>query len=64
MVKYVRENLGANQIIMDPQAWNTRAIRCYEKAGFRKLKWLPNHELHEGQWRDCWLMVFPQEVEG
>lgn len=57
---YVRSNLRADKVVMDPQAWNARAIRCYEKAGFHKLKWLPKHELHEGEWRDCWLMVFAQ----
>ncbi|WP_342741648.1 GNAT family N-acetyltransferase [Alicyclobacillus macrosporangiidus] len=60
---YVRTNLGADKIVMDPQAWNTRAIRCYEKAGFRKAKWLPKHEWHEGEWRDCWLVVCPGEED-
>ncbi|WP_322112064.1 GNAT family N-acetyltransferase [Brevibacillus ruminantium] len=46
----------ATRVIMDPQAWNERAIRCYEKCGFHKVKLLPQHEWHEGQKRDCWLM--------
>lgn len=46
----------AKKVVMDPQAWNSRAIRCYEKCGFRKIKLLPAHEWHEGQMRDCWLM--------
>ncbi|MEJ8545727.1 GNAT family N-acetyltransferase [Brevibacillus borstelensis] len=46
----------ADRVIMDPQAWNARAIRCYEKCGFEKVKLLPRHEWHEGEKRDCWLM--------
>jgi aminoglycoside 6'-N-acetyltransferase len=44
-------------VVIDPQVSNRRAIRCYEKAGFRIARRLPGHELHEGEWRDCWLMV-------
>lgn len=55
MVAHITQ-LGANRVIMDPQAWNEQAIRCYEKCGFRKVKPLPQHEYHEGVMRDCWLM--------
>ncbi len=48
--------VGATRIVVDPQAWNTRAIRCYEKCGFRQVRYLPAHEWHEGILRDCWLM--------
>lgn len=57
--EYLRNELGGDQVIMEIQARNRRAIRCYEKAGFRKIRWLPKHELHEGEWRDCWLMGYP-----
>lgn len=40
------------------KAFDLRAIRCYEACGFRKVKRLPAHELHEGQWKDCWLMEY------
>lgn len=46
-----------DKVVMDPQAWNVRAISCYEKCGFEKVKLLPKHEWHEGEMRDCWLMV-------
>lgn len=42
-------NRGIGQHLMDPQAWNERAIACYEKCGFRKVKLLPQHEWHEGE---------------
>lgn len=56
MVEYLRTALGATRVVVDPRAENLRAIRCYEKSGFRKLKMLSAHEMHEGRLRDCWLM--------
>ncbi|KAB8330560.1 acetyltransferase [Scytonema tolypothrichoides VB-61278] len=54
---YIFEQLQAVKVVIDPQVWNTRAIRCYEKCGFVKVKILPEHELHEGKYWDCWLMA-------
>lgn len=56
IVNYLATQKSAARIIMDPQASNKRAIRCYEKCGFEKVKLLPKHELHEGEFRDCWLI--------
>lgn len=53
---YLFEQQGADWVILDPHIDNARAIRSYEKCGFRKIMLLPKHELHEGQWVDCWLM--------
>ena len=47
---------GAQAVVLDPHADNTRAIRCYEACGFRKLAFLPRHEMHDGALVDCWLM--------
>lgn len=58
MVAYLIEEKGAERIVMDPQTWNERAIRCYEKCGFKKVKLLPENELHEGEYRDCWLIEY------
>ncbi|OPH61387.1 GNAT family N-acetyltransferase [Paenibacillus ferrarius] len=57
-VRYLIENRSANKIVLDPQAWNTRAIRVYEKSGFIKKIYLEEHEMHEGELRDCWLMEY------
>lgn len=35
---YLFENFGAQAILIDPAVSNTRAIRCYEKAGFQFLR--------------------------
>jgi len=57
MLKTLREDQHADRVIIDPHVDNSRAIRCYEKCGFRKLQVLHNYELHEGAYRDCWLMA-------
>jgi aminoglycoside 6'-N-acetyltransferase len=55
---YLIRQKGADRLVMDPQTWNERAIRCYEKCGFEKVKLLPKREFHEGEYRDCWLMEY------
>lgn len=35
-------------IVLDPEVSNTRAVRCYEKCGFKKVKKVHNET--------CWLM--------
>lgn len=58
VVRHLITEANAKKIILDPQAWNERAIRCYEKSGYKKIKFLPEHELHEGELKDCWLMEY------
>lgn len=57
LLGYLFEQQGADWVILDPHIDNERAIRAYEKCGFRKIKLLPKHEQHEGQYVDCWLMA-------
>ncbi|MFN6480737.1 GNAT family N-acetyltransferase [Nostoc sp. DedQUE07] len=56
-INYLFEQCQAQKIVIDPHVDNYRAIRCYEKCGFVKVKLLPTHELHEGEYSDCWLMA-------
>jgi aminoglycoside 6'-N-acetyltransferase len=58
MVEYLVNNKKAEKVVMDPQTWNERAIACYEKCGFKKVKLLKENEKHEGQLRDCWLIEY------
>lgn len=58
MTSYLTNVMNADRVILDPQVTNLRAIKCYEKCGFRKILRLPKHEYHEGAYRDCWLMTF------
>ena len=56
LIEMLENEKKADRIIIDPQTWNVRAISCYEKCGFSKVKLMKKHELHEGEYRDCWLM--------
>jgi len=56
MKNYLFSEKEAEIVVLDPQKRNKRAIACYEKCGFKKVKLLPENELHEGVWQDCWLM--------
>lgn len=58
MTEFLINQLHADKVVMDPQVWNERALKCYEKCGFKKVKLLPEHELHEGEYRDCWLIEY------
>jgi aminoglycoside 6'-N-acetyltransferase len=58
MIHFLIEGKKADIIVMDPQTRNTRAIRCYEKCGFNKVKILPKNELQEGEYQDCWLIEY------
>ena len=57
LVAYLFSELGARRVVIDPHVDNPRAVRAYEKCGFRRLKVLPAHEMHEGSRRDAWLMA-------
>lgn len=52
----------AEALAVDPRADNARAIRAYQKAGFRRVAVLPVHELHEGAWQDCVILVRRREA--
>lgn len=48
---------AARRVLIDPRVVNERAIHLYEKVGFRRVRVLPDHEFHEGQSWDNWLMA-------
>ncbi|PAV27943.1 GNAT family N-acetyltransferase [Virgibacillus profundi] len=62
MVEYLMEQVEADRVIMDPQVTNNRALKCYEKCGFKRVKLLPKHEFHEGEYRDCWLIEYKKSI--
>lgn len=59
---YLFSMRGASRVVLDPVVTNERAIRAYAKCGFRKVKVLESHELHEGEYRDSWLMEVTPET--
>lgn len=58
---YLKKERNADAVILDPHVNNTRAIKSYQKAGFRIIEDLPEHELHEGKKEDCYLMEYRYE---
>ena len=58
VLQYLTKEKNAEIVILDPHVDNLRAIRCYEKVGFKKIKFLPKHELHDGEMVDCYLMEY------
>ncbi|WP_064091829.1 GNAT family N-acetyltransferase [Rossellomorea aquimaris] len=62
MMEFLIKEKGAKRLVMDPMIWNERAIRCYEKCGYKKNRILPGNELHEGVYHDSWLMEYVEEV--
>ena len=56
ILDYLKDERKAKAVILDPHKNNPRAIRAYEKAGFKIIKELPKHEMHEGIEEDCYLM--------
>ena len=58
LVEYLLTDLGHHRITIDPATENVAAVRCYEKAGFRRVGvmeacWL---DPHTNEWRDAILM--------
>jgi hypothetical protein len=49
---------GHHRLVIDPNAANVRAIRAYEKVGFRRVGVLRQYEWHQSQggWTDGLLM--------
>ena len=57
LVEHLMVTEGARRVVVDPWVGNARAIRAYEKIGFRTVGIHRGHELFEGVRRDCWLMA-------
>ena len=56
LTKALFEQDGADVLVIDPKIHNLRAIRCYEKAGFRKWFVIPHHEEQDGVLHDSQIM--------
>ena len=53
MARHLLHDRGHHRLTIDPAAHNERAIRCYEKAGFRRVGVMRDYWLDpEGVWRD------------
>ena len=57
LARYLFEERGHHRLTIDPSATNERAIRAYEKVGFRRVGVMRQYERAPGgTWRDGLLM--------
>jgi aminoglycoside 6'-N-acetyltransferase len=57
LARYLVEDRGHHRLTIDPAAANERAIRCYERVGFRPVGVMRNYErAADGSWHDGLLM--------
>jgi aminoglycoside 6'-N-acetyltransferase len=58
LARHLVEDRGHHRIVIDPNAANTRAIRAYERVGFRRVGVMREYEwsAHENRWTDGVLM--------
>jgi RimJ/RimL family protein N-acetyltransferase len=57
MLRYAFETLDLHRIGLRVASYNTRAIRCYEKCGFRLEGIERDSFVVDGEWHDDWLMA-------
>ena len=57
MTEYAFEYIGLHKLMLRVYADNERAIRSYEKAGFKKEAYLKDDVYVQGQYRDIVLMA-------
>ena len=55
---YLAQSRGAKCVALTTEIENTRAIRAYEKAGFKKEKQVLDTDTRDGQRVRSWLMVY------
>ncbi len=57
LARFLFEQRGHHRLTIDPAAVNQRAIRCYEKVGFRRVGVLRQYERgRDGRFHDGLLM--------
>ena len=54
----VLRSRDATRCVVDVRADNPHAIGAYERAGFTRVRFLPNHDDGDGDVADAWLMEF------
>jgi aminoglycoside 6'-N-acetyltransferase len=64
LARHLFEDLGHHRVTIDPAAHNERAIRCYEKVGFRRVGVMREYWRDPGGvWRDGLLLdLLAQEL--
>jgi aminoglycoside 6'-N-acetyltransferase len=65
MARHLVRDLGHHRVVIDPAADNARAIRCYEKVGFKRVGVMREYWRDaDGIWRDGVLLdLLASELE-
>lgn len=64
ILRFAFHELNLNRIALEVFAFNPRAIRAYEKAGFRHEGTRRQALFHDGQYHDAhWMAILRQEFE-
>lgn len=65
MARHLVRDLGHHRVVIDPAADNARAVRCYEKAGFKRVGVMREYWRDaNGVWRDGVLLdLLASELE-
>jgi aminoglycoside 6'-N-acetyltransferase len=66
LARHLVADRGHHRLIIDPAAHNERAIRCYERVGFRRVGIMREYQREpDGAWRDGLLLdLLARELEG
>lgn len=64
LAQHLFEDVGHHRVVIDPAAHNARAIRTYEKVGFKPVGVMRRYERGaDGTWHDGLLMdLLPEEL--
>ena len=57
VLQYLFETKGVSRVVIDPEPSNRRAVRAYEKAGFRLDGVIRRHMKIDGRWADAAFMT-------
>jgi aminoglycoside 6'-N-acetyltransferase len=66
LARWLFDERGHHRVTIDPAAANARAIRCYERVGFRPVGVMRRYErAPDGTWRDGLLLdLLPEDLRG
>ena len=65
IARWLFDERGHHRLTIDPDAANERAIRAYERVGFKQVGVMRRYWLGpDGEWRDCVLLdLLPEDLD-